>query len=339
MQKSFSLFVLMFGMITVMPVFSQEDRVSNLGDVTLRFCNDATMTWWTKSLVLDTQTEKDTDICIYLNNNWPTDVQVALNFVDGTVTADADQKKACEPEDSKTNFGQYVTAQDTGLYIKAGQTLQTKASIRFPAGYAGTSYGCVTYQMLQYANSGANSNVGMFNIVSRRANFVDVHVAWEVVMKLEVVPESNDSLEILNPGNPINIYNNLVEDTLKAKTILKNVGNIGVTISGFSSYSIFWGLIVKSFPIEATKILPNQYKNLEFVLPRWMPYFAGIVELRYDLDLEAMMPQQDQKPENSKMNYQVKHIFIPWWILIVSLLIASLLWWYMKFYKQKKWNK
>jgi hypothetical protein len=71
-----------------------------------------------------------------------------LNFVDGTITADADQKKACEPESTKTNFGQYVTDYPTTLEIGAGETVKIGAKATFPAGYAGTAYGCATFQIV-----------------------------------------------------------------------------------------------------------------------------------------------------------------------------------------------
>jgi hypothetical protein len=175
---------------------------------------------------MDAETEKDAEICIYVNNNGPTDVQVSLNFVDGTVTADEDQKKACEPEESKNNFGQFVIAQDTGLFIQAGQTLETKAKVRFPAGYAGTSYGCVTYQILQDASTGAQSNVGMFTIVSRRANFIDVNVKGDIITNLVVIPETNTSLEPINLDKNVTLYKNLVENIYKAKVTLFNSGNV-----------------------------------------------------------------------------------------------------------------
>jgi hypothetical protein len=61
---------------------------------------------------------------MFINNGGPTDTTISLNFVDGTITADKDQKKACEPETTKTNFGQYVTDYPTTLQIGAGETVK-----------------------------------------------------------------------------------------------------------------------------------------------------------------------------------------------------------------------
>jgi hypothetical protein len=53
-----------------------------------------------------------------IENGGPTDTTISLNFVDGTITADTDQKKACEPEVTKSNFGQYVTDYPTTIQIQ-----------------------------------------------------------------------------------------------------------------------------------------------------------------------------------------------------------------------------
>ena len=50
-------------------------------------------------------------------NEGPVGVKIGVNFVDGTLTADAEQKKACLPEGTKTQFGQYVTGYESELYL------------------------------------------------------------------------------------------------------------------------------------------------------------------------------------------------------------------------------
>lgn len=98
--------------------------------------------------MLDLKPEEELDLCLYVNNDGPTNTKISLNFVDGTITADADQKKACEPESSKTNFGQYITDYPTTVEIDAGETVKIGAKAKFPAGYAGTAYGCATFQIV-----------------------------------------------------------------------------------------------------------------------------------------------------------------------------------------------
>jgi len=87
-----------------------DQSVSNLWDVVVRFCNENGQ--WEPGKMKDLFFEADTntpyDLCMYVNNNGPTDVDVILNFVDGTITADDSQNKACQPEGTKTNFGQHV---------------------------------------------------------------------------------------------------------------------------------------------------------------------------------------------------------------------------------------
>lgn len=71
-----------------------------------------------------------------------------INFVDGTVTADSDQKKACQPEGVKTQFGQYVKLEKDTYEIPAQQTIKVNATATFPDGMAGMNYGCVTSQVI-----------------------------------------------------------------------------------------------------------------------------------------------------------------------------------------------
>jgi hypothetical protein len=96
---------------------AQSQRTTNLGDITLRFCNDTGAVAGTKTAVLQTKPEEKQDICMFIENGGPTNTMISLNFVDGTITADTDQKKACEPETTKTNFGQYVTNYPTTVEI------------------------------------------------------------------------------------------------------------------------------------------------------------------------------------------------------------------------------
>jgi hypothetical protein len=77
------------------------------------------VTTGSKSAVLEVEPEEELDICVFILNSGPTSATVGLNFVDGTFTADVDQKKACEPESSQSRFGQYITDYPTTIEIDA----------------------------------------------------------------------------------------------------------------------------------------------------------------------------------------------------------------------------
>jgi hypothetical protein len=75
-------------------------------------------------------------------------------------------------------------------------------------------------------NTGAKATEGMFTIVARRANFVDIEVKGDIITNLVVVPETNTSLEPINKDANLVLYNNKIEDVYKARVTVLNSGNI-----------------------------------------------------------------------------------------------------------------
>ena len=174
--------------IVVAPIANaqlSDQTTSNLWDVVIRFCNENAQwePWEMKSLFLEAESWEENDICIYINNNWPTDVDVLLNFVDWTVTADESQNKACQPEWTLSNFGQFVEYKSDTITVPAWQTVETHWSVTFPDWYAGLSYGCVT---MQFAPDEEESQNSMFNVLSRRGYFIDFLVEGDFDLWLEI---------------------------------------------------------------------------------------------------------------------------------------------------------
>ena len=60
-----------------------------------------------------------------------TPVKIKYEFVDGVLTNDSFQNKACT-NDTKTNFGQFVTQKDSLVTIPANGSIEQKATVRFP---------------------------------------------------------------------------------------------------------------------------------------------------------------------------------------------------------------
>jgi len=57
--------------------------------------------------------------------------------------------------------------------LPAGVTLEKQATLRFPSGYNGLIYGCLTYY-LSKSNDIVTDGNSMFNVLVRKANFVNV---------------------------------------------------------------------------------------------------------------------------------------------------------------------
>ena len=74
--------------------------------VKLRYC-DLTGSKYETSRILDLQTleqNQKKEFCVDIINTWKEWVSIWMNIVDWTLTADSEQKRACEPEWTKSLF-------------------------------------------------------------------------------------------------------------------------------------------------------------------------------------------------------------------------------------------
>jgi hypothetical protein len=63
---------------------------------------------------MDITPDADTPRCIRRFNKSAQDARVHVHFVDGSITADAAQHKACKQNTDTTLFGQYIYPANTG---------------------------------------------------------------------------------------------------------------------------------------------------------------------------------------------------------------------------------
>lgn len=309
--------------LTFFPLHSLA-RETNLGDVTVRFCNDKTIAWWTKALELSTDTNKEEEICIYMNNAWSTPVKLGINFVDGSTTPDEEAKKACEPEGIKTNFGQYVKAEDTEFLIPAWDTLQTTVKLKFPSGVAGRINGCITYNILDQSLQGE----WMFKVFSRRANFIDVLVSWDVIFDTKLVADTNKSLPNITNNKEVSLYDNTLSKTLSLKSVIINSGNL--TSKSSVSWEVQWWFGLIKSPIGIRNIKTNAKKTsvYEYDLPK-RSLIGGPITITLYTYHEAIFPKGFEnaliKPSDSII--QLKTVMIPRWIytIVWALVLAIFL--------------
>lgn len=185
---------------------------NNLSDVRIRYCNDTTITWGTKTLKLKAEAGKPTPICIYLLNMWAEEVSVKVNFVDGTITQDSYKKKACKQEREKDNFWQRIN------YIESWQVIWTEKeiwtntdkninekiftltpqsitkktfSLNLPDGYAGKIYWCSTLSIAKKETENSNDN-NMFTVINRIWFPIEVIVKWDIILDLHYQEENKE---------------------------------------------------------------------------------------------------------------------------------------------------
>lgn len=345
-----------------LPTFAQTDQsVTNLGDVVIRFCNnleenpDAEPT---KTLLLDTDAEVPTEICVLINNAGPTDIEAKLNFVDGTITSDASQKKACQPEWVKDNFWQYVDYDSEKIInVPAGTVSKATADITFPWWYAGISYWCVTLQIEGQNESWAEDS--MFKIVSRRANFVDVVVDGAIELDMNIVEQTNRALDNLGTNPSLVVYNTPGTNEYTTSLSIKNNWNVAQEVDitpvvsawflGAKSWKyiqekvIVWDNIetldIFTWKEESThngtsmkkRVFPGQEVSFEFDLWWAIPLREGVLDIETIIqttpvfDFESENITQDMR-KTTTQTLQTQFFIMPWKLIIAVLILLVILW-------------
>lgn len=354
--------IALFSALSFFPLFAQTDQtVTNLGDIVVRFCNNVTTAEEakdaTKTLSLDAETDVPSDICMYINNAWPTPVTALLNFVDGTVTADQSQKKACQPEWTKDKFGQYVEFNSDPIEVPAWKTIETRAKVTFPAWYAWVSYGCVTLQ-IEWQNESAD-NDSMFKIISRRANFIDVVVDWKIELQTVIEPQNNAALENLWTNPSLVVYQTPWTKWYNATLTVKNNGNVSQEVAvtptantrfqhpmkwifteekvidgdQVKTVEVFWWQSVKeAWWIAMTKrILPGQQVSFDFdvsgavPLWEWSIVLDAKIESTPVFDFESKNITDDMRKTKTE-SLTTQFFIMPWKLVIAILALLLLLW-------------
>ncbi len=336
-----NLFLLLLILLTwLFPLFAQQTspEISNLGDLLIRFCNDPEVAkeWWSKDLQMSTMPEKEEEICIYLVNWWPTDVEVILWFVDWTITNDKDQKKACQPEAIVSQFGQHVKPEQTVFAIPANTTIETRAKLTFPQDTAWMVYGCATLQLTWWAQ-----NDWSIQVVSRRANFIDISVKWKVRPSLQIISQETPIWRTMHNTDPrFFIYSNIKTKELFGKVTVKNDGNVAQYVSMQPVTKRRWK--TTRYETISKKILPQQEN--EFLIPiadkpRWewsltidaSITYSPVVDTWAELDVTWVdMNEQKIVLTANTLFMPWKMIFIVLWILLLLLILTG---------KKKKHNK
>lgn len=298
---------------------------SDLGDFLVRFCNDNAED--AKQLFFEAQSGIPHPICVKVSNLSTSQIRVDLDFVDGTVTADADQRKACATSAHKENFWQYVTFDNDTITIPAQQAVVVTGTVNFPSGYAGMSYGCVTSSIHQEEDPEDES---MFKIVSRRANFIDVLVQGDIELGL-IVTDQPDSYDNLSNNPQIAIYYDEPTESYKARLTLKNTGNVPQEITASPEIRTFPGNQHQIAPIT-NKVLPRESSTVEFDITEYIPIYQGPIDLIIDIETKPVFEfQSDEITDEMKLSKSIyltaRMVLIPWEIIggVILVLVVLML--------------
>ncbi len=345
-MKHFRLFtaVLFTGLFISSSVFAQSSlptETTDIKEIKARYCNDPEKSD-VKSLFLDAKIDEKEVICIDFINTSNKTADIGINFVDGTVTNDESQNKACLPETEKTNFWQYVSNYPEHVTIKPNSAQRVFVDLLYTGGFAGTSYGCLTFHSL----NNAMSNEGMFNVFSRVGSFIDVFVEGDFTIALISNPIESEFYDNLthNPNFSIYRMSDKRSDffkkdfwTYKARWDITNTGNIAVT----GHVNLTWNdwYILKGEKNTTDQIfVPKQTRSFETVLPwytTWLLWGPTTVQGSVRYEAIYLWSYAETAPQETfVLTDMTDHFFSPWFLLFA--LLYGLFSYRKKIIKKKK---
>lgn len=279
---------------------------------------------------------KEEDICMYLSNGWLSPVTIKVNFVDGTITNDSDQKKACQPESTKERFGKYISLPKTEYRLQPQQSLEVHATAEFPVSYAGMAYGCVTYQAV-----GENEATNwMFSVLTRKANFIDILVEGKIELWLSIKDQTRD--DNLWKSSQLLIFKDLADGLYKAQLFVTNDGNIAqqVTISG--SVAVRFKDFV--LPEQSKKVLPGDSVDFMYVLDDYIPRYEGAITTNIDLtntpvfEFESDQITDEMRTSNTQ-TISSSFVIAPWKLLAGLIALFLVLFAGTRYMKNRSWDR
>gem|GEM_PF-2711947 len=150
----------------------------------------------------------------------------------------------------------------------------------YSGGFAGTSYGCLTYHALGQTGT-QDVNGTMFNIFSRVGSFIDAFVAGDFNIKLITTPIKSDFYNNIsnNPNFIVYREGSWKEGfwkssfwNYKAKVDITNTGNIAVTGDVNISWKD-WYIVKDTTTVNDQIFLPHQMRSFEIDLPWYIVRF------------------------------------------------------------------
>lgn len=292
-------------------------NASTIWEVSVDFCNSESMT---KSLGMVLDSGKEGEICIEFSNYSEDDVNVSYGFVDWVLTADNYKSKACKNEGDKNYFWQYVTQDVDQINIPSMTKVRQKAYVKFPWGFTGMVNGCLTYFISNQSET-MNVDSAMFDVLVRKASFIDILVGWEM----------HRNLKLSQNGQSIKTYYNKSKNILTLEIMFENAGNVNESvIVDWILSNMFWYNLV--FSGENIKVSSDDsaFLKIEFKDIPWYKWPFDIslnMTSNPDFDFDSSsLPEEIKKPITiqAKANtfiFPWIFVYILWWLIILIFLI------------------
>lgn len=279
---------------------------SSIWDVSVKFCNGGNDT---KALSMVLDSGKEWEICMEFSNYSENDVDISYGFVDGVVTADQYKSKACKNEWDDTMFWQYVRQDISKINIPSMSKVIQKSYVKFPAGMTGMVNGCLTY-FVSNAKDTTTIDSAMFDVLVRKASFIDVLVWWKL----------SRNLKLSTGNNAIKTFYDKKKDALILEVALENKGTVNEwviinwKVSNIFGYSAtFSGKVVKVLS-DGSQVLKMEINNIPWY--KW-PFNVEVnIGSNPEFDFNpASIPDNMKDP--IYINARTSVFVIPWMIIYI----------------------
>lgn len=273
----------------------------SLWDISVSFCNNTTGADG-KSMNFVAQAGTPYEFCLEFTNTSKEKVSLSLWFVDGELTNDTLHNKACSHQWKK--FGPYVNFLEKTLILSSWSVLQKTWVLSFPLGYSGQIHGCLVYHVLDQKKT-LQQNWSSFDIIVRKANFIDGYVVGEFTRNIEF----NDSL--------VTYYKDKQDTSL---VILLPFDNSWV-LPEFLQFTwrlsnvLWYERVVTSSKIIAywtSSLIEFRFADIPFYGGVYNFFFQGNSVLDTQLDLSYVPETYKQRIDFS---YDKNIVLIPWMLI------------------------
>jgi hypothetical protein len=168
------------------PLVWHAQSSPNNNSVSVEFCSQDDQSNGSRNTYVTVAPGKATDLCVRLSNTTSSPVTVALEFVDGTFTANT-KRRSCSGWWVTEAFGQYITNYESTIALSPNQTKTITPRILFPVEKLWEQLWCLAYRVLSPDTILSQDSSGM-SVIVRNVQYIDVFVAGDIGTDFTVSP-------------------------------------------------------------------------------------------------------------------------------------------------------
>lgn len=304
-----------YSLILLLLLWISYSWAASIGDISFSFCNS-----WSSSSLVDFVVEagEKYPICLSFSNLSEENIPIFFSFVDGFMTNDISQKKACSYNAVK--YWKYFDFTGKSFLLVSWSSVIKTWFFDFPLGYSGQIHWCLVYSI---SSKSWKTNASMFDVVVRKANFIDWRVVWKFNRK--IILSTWDFDYYID-----NLHNSLVvripiqnkwstSETIILTWILKNTLWYERTV-----------VVPKDISYLTSSIVDFTFSNIPFYKGKYIFTLSGFSAISSNID-QSYIPEKFKNLLYFQFSRTV--FVIPWKIIFSFLWIIFVLFLFRKIMK------